>query len=59
MNKDQVTGAAKNIGGKLQQKAGKLVGSEHQQAQGIKHQVQGKLQEKAGDIKDALKTAGK
>lgn len=59
MNKDQVTGAAKNIGGKLQEKAGKLVGSEHQQARGIKHQVEGKLQEKAGDLKDAVKTATK
>lgn len=27
MNKDQVKGAAKDLGGKIQEKAGKLVGS--------------------------------
>jgi uncharacterized protein YjbJ (UPF0337 family) len=54
MNKDQVTGAAKDIGGKLQEEVGKLVGNPHQQAEGLKHQVAGKLQEKVGDLKEAV-----
>lgn len=54
MNKDQVTGAAKNIGGKLQEEVGKLVGNPHQKAEGLKHQVTGKLQEKVGDLKEAI-----
>jgi uncharacterized protein YjbJ (UPF0337 family) len=57
MNKDQVKGAAKDIGGKVQEEVGKVVGSKHQQAEGIKHQVAGKLQESVGDLKKAVKDA--
>lgn len=59
MNKDQIKGAAKNVAGKLQQKAGKLVGSERQQAKGLAKQVSGKLQKGVGDIKEVIKDAGK
>lgn len=55
MNKDQAKGAVKNIGGKIQEEVGKLVGSKHQQTEGLKHQVAGKLQETAGDLKEAAK----
>jgi uncharacterized protein YjbJ (UPF0337 family) len=55
MNKDQVKGAAKDIGGKIQEEAGKLVGSEEQQAKGLANQVEGKVQQKVGDLKEALK----
>ena len=55
MNKDQATGAAKDIGGKVQEEIGKLVGSKSQQAEGIKHQIDGKLQETVGDLKEAVK----
>ena len=55
MNKDQASGAAKKLGGKMQEEVGKLVGSRHQQAEGIKHQVAGKLQKTVGDIKSAVK----
>ena len=44
MNKDQVKGAAKDLGGKIQEEVGKLVGSTEQQAKGVKNQVEGKLQ---------------
>jgi uncharacterized protein YjbJ (UPF0337 family) len=54
MNKDQVKGKAKDIGGKIQEEAGKLVGSSEQQAKGLSKQVEGKAQEKAGDVKDTL-----
>jgi uncharacterized protein YjbJ (UPF0337 family) len=59
MNKDQVKGAAKDIGGKLQEEAGKLVGSEEQQAKGLANQVAGKVQQKVGDLKEALKDVTK
>ena len=55
MNKDQAAGAAKNIGGKVQQEIGKLVGSKQQQVEGIKHQIAGKMQETLGDVKAAVK----
>lgn len=59
MNKDQIKGAAKNVAGKLQQKAGKLVGNERQQAKGLARQVAGKVQEGVGDIKEALEDVAK
>jgi uncharacterized protein YjbJ (UPF0337 family) len=55
MNKDQVKGAAKDLGGKIQEEAGKLIGSTEQQAKGLKNQVAGKMQEKIGDLKEAIK----
>ncbi len=57
MNKDQIKGAAKDLGGKVQEEAGKLVGSKHHQTEGIKNQIAGKLQEKVGDLKEAVKDA--
>ena len=59
MNKDQVKGAAKNAAGKLQQKAGKLVGSEKQQAKGLAKQISGTLRKSVGDVKEAIKDATK
>lgn len=58
MNKDQVKGKAKDIGGKIQEEVGKVVGSNKQQAQGLGKQAEGKMQEKAGDVKDAVKGSG-
>jgi uncharacterized protein YjbJ (UPF0337 family) len=57
MNKDQVKGAAKDLGGKIQQEVGKLVGSTEQQAKGLKNQAEGELQEHLGDLKENLKDA--
>lgn len=53
MNKDQVKGAAKDVAGKVQQQAGKLVGSKRQQAKGLAKQVSGKTQKAVGDVKQA------
>lgn len=58
MNKDQVTGKAKDIGGKIQEEVGKVVGSNKQQAEGLGNQAEGKVQEKAGDVKDVVKGSG-
>jgi uncharacterized protein YjbJ (UPF0337 family) len=54
MNKDQIKGKAKDIGGKIQEEAGKAVGSSEQQVKGLNKQVEGKVQEKVGDVKDSL-----
>jgi uncharacterized protein YjbJ (UPF0337 family) len=57
MNKDQVKGAAKEVAGKVQQQAGKLVGSEEQEAKGIGKQVEGNVQKNVGDAKEVVKDA--
>lgn len=54
MNKDQVKGAAKDVAGKVQQEAGRLVGSKRQQAKGLAKQVSGKTQKAVGDVKQAV-----
>lgn len=59
MNKDQVKGKAKDIAGKVQEKAGELTGSEKQQVKGLKNQVEGKVQKGYGDVKEAVKDANK
>jgi uncharacterized protein YjbJ (UPF0337 family) len=55
MNKDQVKGEAKDIAGKIQEEAGKLVGSKEQQAKGLEKQVEGKIQKGVGDLKETVK----
>jgi len=56
-NKDQVKGELKDLGGKVREEAGKLVGSKEQQAKGLQKQVEGKLQKGVGDLKEAVKKA--
>ena len=58
MNKDQVKGAAKDLTGKVQEEAGKLVGSKEQQAKGLNKQISGKAEKIYGDVKEAIKDAG-
>jgi uncharacterized protein YjbJ (UPF0337 family) len=57
MNKDHVKGTAKDIAGKVQEKAGELTGSEKQQVKGLKNQAEGKIQKGVGDVKDAFRDA--
>ena len=59
MNKDQVKGAVKDAAGKVQEKAGHMVGSESQQAKGLQKQVEGKVQKGVGDVKEAVKDANR
>ncbi len=55
MNENQVKGAAKDIGGKIQEEAGKLVGSSEQQAKGLKNQIEGKVQRGVGNLQEDIK----
>jgi uncharacterized protein YjbJ (UPF0337 family) len=57
MNKDQVKGSAKDVGGKVQEEAGKLVGSEKTEAKGLKNQAEGKIQKGFGNAKENVKDA--
>jgi uncharacterized protein YjbJ (UPF0337 family) len=54
MNKDQVKGVAKDIAGKVQEEAGRLVGSKEQQVKGLSKQISGKVQKGVGDAKQTL-----
>jgi uncharacterized protein YjbJ (UPF0337 family) len=54
MNKDQVKGAAKDVVGKVQEEAGKLVGNKEQQVKGLSKQITGKAQKGLGDVKQAV-----
>ena len=54
MNKDQVKGVAKNVAGKVQEKAGKLVGSKEQQVKGLSKQISGKVQKAVGDVEQSV-----
>jgi len=59
MNKDQVKGVAKDIAGKVQEGAGKLVGNKEQQVKGLGKQIVGTAQKSYGDVKEAVKDANK
>jgi uncharacterized protein YjbJ (UPF0337 family) len=54
MNKDQVKGVAKDLVGKVQEDAGKLVGSKEQQIEGLSKQISGKVQKGVGDLKQSV-----
>jgi len=59
MNKDQVKGVAKDVAGKVQEQAGKLVGSKEQQIKGLSKQISGKVQKGVGDTKQAVEDFNK
>lgn len=50
MNKDQIKGTTKDLVGKVQEEAGKLIGSKEQQAKGLDKQISGKAQKAIGDV---------
>jgi uncharacterized protein YjbJ (UPF0337 family) len=59
MNKDQVKGMAKDIAGKVQEEAGKLIGSKEQQVKGLSKQISGKAQKGLGDAKQTIEDFNK
>ena len=54
MNKDQVKGALNDVVGKVQEEAGRLVGSKEQQIKGLSKQVKWNAQKGVGDFKQAV-----
>ena len=59
MNRDQVTGTAKDIAGKVQRKVGEATGNVEQQVKGGAKQVEGKLQKGSGNLQQAAENADK
>ncbi|MEC5387853.1 CsbD family protein [Uliginosibacterium sp. H3] len=55
MNKDQIKGRAKEAAGKVQEVAGRTVGSERQEAKGLGKQIEGKVQKNYGDARESVK----
>jgi uncharacterized protein YjbJ (UPF0337 family) len=52
---DRVEGAARNLGGKAKEAAGKVTGDEKLKAEGRADQVEGKVQNAVGGLKDILR----
>lgn len=59
MNKDQIKGVATDIAGKVQEQAGKLIGSKKQQIKGLSKQITGTTQKSFGDIEQSVKDLNK
>jgi uncharacterized protein YjbJ (UPF0337 family) len=55
INKDQVEGRAKEEAGKVQEVAGKMIGSKTQEVKGNIHKNVGAAQAKYGDVKSDIK----
>jgi uncharacterized protein YjbJ (UPF0337 family) len=52
MDKDRVKGAARNVGGKIKEGAGKALGDEKLKNEGRADRVTGKVQNVVGGMKD-------
>jgi uncharacterized protein YjbJ (UPF0337 family) len=59
INKDQVEGRTKEAAGKIQEVAGKAVGSTTQQVKGAVNKAVGAAQAKYGDVKNDLNKSSK
>ena len=59
MNKDQIKGVATDIAGKVQEQAGKLIGSKKQQIKGLSKQITATTQKSFGDIEQSVKDLNK
>lgn len=55
LDRDRVEGAAKNVGGKVKEAAGKVTGDEKLKREGQADQVVGKVQNVVGGVKDKLR----
>ena len=51
---DRIEGAAKNLGGKIKETAGKITGDEKLKAEGRADQIEGRIQNAVGGLKDSL-----
>ena len=59
MNKDQVEGRVDQAKGKAKEVAGRVVGNERLEAEGLGEQAKGKVQTVFGDTKEDAKDAAK
>lgn len=54
-HRDRVEGAAKNMGGRAKEAAGKMTGDEKLKAEGRADQARGKVQNAVGGMKDTFR----
>jgi uncharacterized protein YjbJ (UPF0337 family) len=57
MNKDQVEGKLKDVGGRVERQVGEWTGDTEKQAHGAAKQAEGKVQNAWGNVKEAGKKA--
>ncbi len=55
MNKDQIEGAARDFGGRVQRGVGKLMRSPEQQIRGIENQAEGRAKRERGNLEATVK----
>ncbi|CAN5339916.1 hypothetical protein BH11PSE2_BH11PSE2_06570 [soil metagenome] len=55
MNKDTIKGAAKEAEGAMKKTAGRAVGNERLEAEGMAEQAAGKIQKSFGEAKDTVR----
>ncbi|KTQ95811.1 general stress protein CsbD [Aureimonas ureilytica] len=55
VDKNEISGGAKELGGKVKEGLGKLVGNDRLQAEGLADQAEGKTEKNYGKVKDAVK----
>jgi uncharacterized protein YjbJ (UPF0337 family) len=56
MNKDQIKGTARSVGGKVQSGVGKATGNGTQQIKGTAREMAGKVQKEFGNLREDSKT---
>ena len=54
-HRDRIEGAARTMGGRAREAAGKMTGDEKLKAEGRAEQAKGKVQNAVGGIKDTLR----
>ena len=57
MDKDRVTGSAKQVKGAVKQAVGKVIGDAKLESEGKVDKIEGKVQNAIGGIKDTVKDA--
>jgi len=57
MDEDRIKGAATNVGGKIKEGVGSLIGDTKMETEGKADQVEGKVQNTVGGAKDAVRDA--
>ncbi|WP_102960731.1 CsbD family protein [Mangrovicella endophytica] len=55
VDKNEIKGGAKELGGHIKEAAGRAVGNERLEAEGVVDQAEGKTQKNYGKVKDAVK----
>jgi uncharacterized protein YjbJ (UPF0337 family) len=59
MDKDRVTGAAKQAKGSVKETVGKMTGDSKTRAEGAAEKTAGKVQNAVGGVKDSVREAGR